>query len=91
MGAQNDLSDYVSILINSWQNVSATYTSNIFSGGATSLSQLHDQISFGKGLNPAWGNTGLYDMQGIMAQVLFGLLIPKAWQESNEDVHPVIL
>lgn len=91
MEAQNQLADYVSQMISSWHSVVSDYTSGLFSGGATTLSQLHDQITDGKGLNPAWGSTGLYDMQTIMAQTLFGLLIPKAWQQSNEDVHPVIL
>lgn len=36
-------------------------------------------------------SAGIYDMQAIMENTIFGLLIPKAWQTSNEDVHPVIL
>lgn len=42
-------------------------------------------------LNDGVGAQGIYDMQSIMAQTLFGLLIPKAWQTSNEDVNPFIL
>ena len=42
-------------------------------------------------LNNGVGVQGIYDMQSIRAQILFGLLIPKAWQTSNEDVNPFIL
>lgn len=89
--AQNELSAYVSQLIDTWRNVVSTYTADLFSGKAATLSDLFNQITSGKALNSAWGRTGLYDMEGIMKKTLFGILIPKAWQESNTDVHPVIL
>ena len=37
------------------------------------------------------GAQGIYDMQSTMAQKLFGLLIPTAWQTSSEDINPFIL
>ena len=39
-------------------------------------------------LNNGVGAQGIYDMQSIMAQTLFGFLIPKAWQTSNEASTP---
>lgn len=42
-------------------------------------------------LNPGLADSGLFNMQDILGNMLFGLLITKAWQKSNEDLHPVIL
>ena len=94
--AQNDLASYVSQLVNSWEGVIAKYTQNLFSGSTASpgLSDLHNLMQNGAGLNngpTGLDSAGIYDMQAIMENTIFGLLIPKAWQTSNEDVHPVIL
>lgn len=40
-----------------------------------------------KGLDSA----DIYDVQLVMENAILGLLIPKACQTSNENVHPVIL
>ena len=77
----------------------STYTTNLFSGSnkAPSLSDLSNLIANGAALNdntalnPGLADPGLFDMQSIIENTIFGLLIPKAWQTSNQDVHPVIL
>ena len=77
----------------------STYTTNLFSGSnkAPSLTDLSNLIANGAALNdnavlnPGLADPGLFDMQSIMETTIFGLLIPKAWQTSNQDVHPVIL
>ena len=83
----------MSQLIDQWQNIIATYTKNLFSGftAQPGLSNLAHLMKNGAGLNTGLDQEGLYDMQSIMEKTIFGLLIPKAWEVSNEDVHPVIL
>lgn len=94
--AQNDLASYVSQLVNSWEGVIAKYTANLFSGSMAvpGLSDLYKLMQNGAGLNngpTGLDSAGIYDMQSIMENTIFGLLIPKAWQTSNKDVHPIIL
>ena len=96
---QNNLASYVSQLITAWQGMISTYTTNLFSGSnkAPSLTDLSNLIANGAALNdnailiPGLADPGLFDMQSITETTILGLLIPKAWQTSNEDVHPVIL
>ena len=94
LGAQNTLSDYTVQLVNQWQNITAVYTSNLFSGSSSTtpnITDLTNLMANGSLLNNGVGAQDIYDMQSILAETLFGLLIPKAWQTSNEDVNPFIL
>ncbi|KAK3172387.1 hypothetical protein OEA41_005708 [Lepraria neglecta] len=97
--AQNNLASYVSQLIGSWQGIISTYTENLFSS-STKVPDLSDLSNLMKNgvalndnavLNSGLADSSLFNMQNIIENTLFGLLIPKAWQTFNEDVHPAIL
>ena len=63
--------------------------SNLFSGSDDALTQLDAYV-----MNGSWAdtelNTSLFSLQGVMANVLYGQLIPKAWND-HEAVHPVVV
>ena len=63
--------------------------SDIFSGSDDGIRQLAPYIIGGEWSDPSFSNS-LFDLQGIMENVLYGALIPQAWAD-HTAVHPVIV
>ncbi|KAI4127036.1 MAG: hypothetical protein LQ338_003405 [Usnochroma carphineum] len=89
MDTQNDLSRELGTLVDGWANVTSTYVKNLFSGTDDGITQLGAYINGG-----AWYNTdmetSLFSLQGIMENVLYGQMIPKAWGD-HAAVNPVVV
>ncbi|KAL8834434.1 MAG: hypothetical protein Q9170_003756 [Blastenia crenularia] len=89
MDTLNDLTRELGVLVDGWANVTSNYVKNLFSGTDDGITQLSTYINKG-----AWYNTGietsLFSLQGIMENVLYGQLIPKAWGD-HAAVNPVIV
>ncbi|KAL8815271.1 MAG: hypothetical protein Q9223_005580 [Gallowayella weberi] len=89
VATQNDLTRILGTLVDGWANVTATYVKQLFSGTDDAITQLGTYINGG-----AWYNseieTSLFSLQGIMENVLYGQLIPKAWGD-HAAVNPVIV
>ena len=89
LNTQNDLSSALGTLVSGWSNVTATYLSELFSGSDTGLAQLDAYVLGGKWSDPQFTNS-LPGLQGIMENVLYGGLIPKAWLD-HTAINPVIV
>lgn len=89
LDTQNDLSSALGTLVSGWANVTASYLSELFSGSDAGMAQLDAYILGGNWSDPQFTNS-LFALQGIMENVLYGGLIPKAWAD-HSDVHPVIV
>ncbi|KAL8690802.1 MAG: hypothetical protein Q9224_004319 [Gallowayella concinna] len=89
VATQNDLTRILGTLVDGWAEVTATYVKQLFSGTDDAITQLGTYIKGG-----AWYNseieTSLFSLQGIMENVLYGQLIPKAWGD-HAAVNPVIV
>jgi hypothetical protein len=64
--------------------------SNLFGGTEDGVNQMAEQIDDGKWVSPALINPTPYDMKKILQSVIYGQLIPKAW-DLNTAIWPVIL
>ncbi|KAL8712542.1 MAG: hypothetical protein Q9225_006925 [Loekoesia sp. 1 TL-2023] len=77
------------VLVDGWANITSTYVKNLFSGSDDAITQLGTYINKG-----AWYNTdietSLFSLQGIMENVLYGQLIPKAWGD-HAAINPVVV
>ncbi|KAI4241833.1 MAG: hypothetical protein L6R40_004379 [Gallowayella cf. fulva] len=89
VATQNDLTKILGTLVDGWAEVTATYVKQLFSGTDDAITQLGTYINGG-----AWYNseieTSLFSLQGIMENVLYGQLIPKAWGD-HAAVNPVVV
>ncbi|KAL8915642.1 MAG: hypothetical protein Q9172_006811 [Xanthocarpia lactea] len=85
----NDLTRVLGVFVDGWAEVTSTYVKQLFSGSDEAITELGTYITGGD-----WYSndieTGLFSLQGIMENVLYGQLIPRAWGE-REAVHPVIV
>ena len=89
LDTQNDLSSALGTLVSGWANVTATYLSELFSGTDAGMAQLDAYILGGNWSDPQFTDS-LFALQGIMENVLYGGLIPKAWAD-HTTVHPVVV
>ena len=89
LDTQNDLASALGTLVSGWANVTASYLSELFSGSDAGMAQLDAYILGGNWSDPQFTNS-LFALQGIMENVLYGGLIPKAWAD-HSNVHPVIV
>ena len=89
MNTLNDIRSELGTLVNGWANVTQQYMSNLFSGSDDALTQLDAYV-----MNGSWADTefnnSLFSLQGVMENVLYGQLIPKAWND-HDPVHPVVV
>ncbi|KAL8772481.1 MAG: hypothetical protein Q9209_002433 [Squamulea sp. 1 TL-2023] len=85
----NDLTRVLGALVDGWAGVTSKYLELLFSGSDEGIEQLGTYIKGGEWYNTEI-ETGLFSLQGIMENVLYGQLIPKAWEE-RPAVHPVIV
>ena len=85
----NDLTSELGALVDGWANVTSTYVSDLFSGSDQALTQLDAYVKDGNWADTS-GISSLFSLQGVMENVLYGQLIPKAWSDHTE-VHPVIV
>lgn len=78
MDTLNDLTRELGVLVDGWANVTSIYVKNHFLRSDDAIAQLGTYINKG-----AWYNTdietSLFSLQGIVENVLYGQLIPKAW------------
>ena len=89
VNTQNDITSILGTLVGGWQKVTQSYMTEIFSGSDGGLTQLDAYIIGGKWSDPSFSNS-LFDLQGIMENVLYGSLIPQAWLDHTK-VNPVIV
>ncbi|KAL8793332.1 MAG: hypothetical protein Q9195_004109 [Heterodermia aff. obscurata] len=85
----NDLTSELGALVDGWANVTSTYVSNLFSGSDEALTQLDAYVKDGNWADTS-GISSLFSLQGVMENLLYGQLLPKAWSDHTE-VHPVIV
>ncbi|KAL8644223.1 MAG: hypothetical protein Q9226_007870, partial [Calogaya cf. arnoldii] len=89
VNTQNDLTRVLGTLVDGWAEVTATYLKQLFSGSDEGLDQLGTYVKGGNWYSTEI-ETGLFSLQGIMENVLYGQLIPKAWGEHG-TVNPVVI
>lgn len=85
----NDIRSELGKMVDGWANVTQQYMSNLFSGTDDGLTQLDAYVNNGSWADTDFNNS-LFSLQGVMENVLYGSLIPKAWAERNK-VHPVVV
>ncbi|KAL8856148.1 MAG: hypothetical protein Q9178_007186 [Gyalolechia marmorata] len=85
----NDLTRVLGVLVDGWAEVTSTYVKQLFSGSDEAITQLGTYITGGDWYSTDI-ETGLFSLQGIMENVLYGQLIPRAWGE-RAAVNPVIV
>lgn len=85
----NDLSSELGKLVDGWASVTQQYMTNLFSGSDDALTQLDAYINDGHWADTSFNNS-LFSLQGVMENVLYGQLIPKAWSD-HTAVHPVVV
>ena len=90
LNAQNKLSDNVGELVKAWEGGINAYNKMLFNGSSQSLALLTPQISDGKVLTGDFGIDEAAAKDGIQ-KALFAALMPRAWGDSNKDIHPFIL
>ena len=79
----------LSTVTNSFQHSQSTYIQDLFNGSAASISDMQLQLQDGKWVDQVIPQDA-YDMQSILAKILFAFMIPRAWP-MNPRVHPVIV
>ena len=89
MDTLNDIRSELGTLVDGWANVTQQYMSNLFSGSDDALTQLDAYVMNGNWADTDFDNS-LFSLQGIMENVLYGQLIPKAWSD-HTTVHPVVV
>lgn len=85
----NDLTRVLGVLVDGWAEVTSTYVKQLFSGSDDAITQLGTYIKGGNWYSTEI-ETGLFSLQGIMENVLYGQLIPRAWGE-RAAVNPVVV
>ncbi|KAL8777859.1 MAG: hypothetical protein Q9213_007678 [Squamulea squamosa] len=85
----NDLTRVLGAFVDAWAGVTSKYLEQLFSGSDEGIEQLGTYIKGGEWYNTEI-ETGLFSLQGIMENVLYGQLIPKAWEE-RPAINPVIV
>ncbi|KAL8750132.1 MAG: hypothetical protein Q9199_007262, partial [Rusavskia elegans] len=85
----NDLTRVLGVLVDGWAEVTSTYVKQLFSGSDDAITHLGTYIKGGNWYSTEI-ETGLFSLQGIMENVLYGQLIPRAWGE-RAAVNPVVV
>ncbi|KAL8868977.1 MAG: hypothetical protein Q9174_004621 [Haloplaca sp. 1 TL-2023] len=89
VATQNDLTRVLGALVDGWAEVTSSYLKQLFSGTDEAITQLGTYVTGGNWYSTEI-ETGLFSLQQIMENVLYGQMIPKAWAERDE-VNPVII
>ena len=89
--AQNTASSVLGKLVDEWQQNIAETTSDMINPSfedADAIAALGNVISDGRWLK--FDGSDLYDMKNILETTLYGLMLPRLWQQ-KESRHPVII
>ena len=84
------MSDNVGQLVIAWEGGINAFNKKLFDGSSDSVDMLNKQVANGKLIA---GNIGLDEAAAKtnIEKALFAALMPRAWADSNNDVHPFIL
>ncbi|KAJ5787474.1 hypothetical protein N7457_002464 [Penicillium paradoxum] len=90
--AQNSLSSALGDLFTGWKDLEVSYLKSVFSGDASSQSDLQTLIENGK-MNFMPNHLDQDAMAKELESVLYGQLMPTAWKTASDGVgaHPFIL
>jgi hypothetical protein len=74
---RDDLTSVLTTYFSTWESAQSAYVKSIFSGSATTLSELDDLISNGK-FNTNSGTPNLDTLKGQLETIMYAQMIPTA-------------
>ena len=77
-------------MVDAWTDGISNFNGDLFGGSSSGIDLLTKTISNGNIVGADFSFNQDQAIQQI-SQALYGVLIPRAWASSNENVHPFIL
>ncbi|KAK9369874.1 hypothetical protein V1509DRAFT_638557 [Lipomyces kononenkoae] len=90
LGIQNEISARLEYIVEQWQNMTTVADAMLYNGSSSSVNILHTAITNGQLLESQYQDLSSQQVQQIVEQALYAMIIPYSWTLSV-DWNPVVI